>query len=92
MTKKIDAGDIEGAKDVFAKNRESMKAGFDSFTNAREIQVSAETKKDLEKSVTDNVKALSVAAQKAATSTGGDRAKVEAIQSLLKDYVGLFQM
>ena len=92
MTKKIDAGDIEGAKTVFDQNKESLKRGFDSFKNAREIQVSADTRKELEKSVMDNVKALSNAAQKAAISPGGDLSKTKAIQSLLKDFVGLFQM
>lgn len=91
MTKKIDAGDIDGAQKVFDENKEALKTGFDSFKNAREIQVSPETKKNLEKSVMDNVKALSSAATKAAMSSG-DKAKAEAIQALLKDYIGLFQM
>ncbi len=91
MSIKLDAGDIAGAKKVFADKKDGLKAGFDGFKNAREIQVSAEVKKELESKVMSNVKALSESATKAAFSSG-DKAKAEEIQALLKDYVGLFQM
>lgn len=91
ITKKLEAGDIDGAEKAFADKKEGLKAGFDSFKNAREMQVSAETKKELETKVMENVKAMSSAATKAAFSSG-DKAKAEQIQALLKDYVGIFQM
>ncbi|NNE67424.1 MAG: hypothetical protein HKN33_12730 [Pyrinomonadaceae bacterium] len=92
MTKKIESGDIDGAKKHFEENKVDLKTGFDSFKNAREIQVSAETKKELESSVMSNMKALSAAASKAAIGAAGDKAKVETLQALLKDYANLFKM
>lgn len=91
MTARLNEGDITGAQKVFADKKEGLKAGFDSFKNAREMQVSDETKKEMETTVMENVKALSEAATKAAFSSG-DKAKAEEIQALLKDYVSIFQM
>ena len=91
ITQKLDAGDIAGAKKVFADKKGGLKEGFDAFKNAREVQVSAETKKELEKSVTENVKALSTSATKAARGSGNQE-KAKEIQALLKDFVGIFQM
>jgi hypothetical protein len=91
ITQKLDAGDIAGAKNVFADKKGGLKEGFDAFKNAREIQFSAETKKELEKSVTENVKALSTSATKAAIGSG-DKDKAKEIQNLLKEFVGIFQM
>ena len=91
MTEKLNSGDIEGAQKVFDDNKSSLQSSFDSFKNAREMQISDDTKSKLESSVKENIKSLSSAATKAAISAG-DQAKAKAIQSLLKDYVGIFQM
>lgn len=92
MTTKLEAGDVAGAKKAFADKKASLQKGFDSFKSAREVQVSKETKANLEKSVMDNAKALSSAAMKAAMKSGGDKAKAEEIQALLKEFQGLFKM
>ena len=91
ITQKLDAGDIGGAKKVFADKKGELEEGFDAFKNAREIQVSAETKKELESSVTKSVKALSTSATKAAIGSG-DKEKAKEIQDLLKEFVSIFQM
>lgn len=91
MTAKLESGDIEGAKQIFGVEKANLKEGFDSFKNAREMQVSAETKKELEETVTANIKSLSSAARTAAIKTG-DKAKAEELQTLLREYVGIFQM
>ena len=92
MTQKLQAGDVEGAKKVFADNKVSLQAGFDSIKNAREMQVSADVKEKLESTVTENIKELSSSATSAVIKTGGDKSKADEIQALLKDFVGIFQM
>ena len=92
MTTKLESGDIDGAKKTFADKKQKLQEGFDAIKNARGIQVSEETKQNLEKSVMENAKALSSAATKAAIKAGGDKTKAEQIQALLKDFQGIFKM
>lgn len=92
MTRHLESGDIEGAKKVFGDKKESLQASFDSIKNAREMQISADVKKKLESTVTENIKALSSSATTAVIKAGSDRSKAEEIQGLLKDFVGIFEM
>ena len=92
MATKLETGDVAGAKKIFEEKKSNLQSGFDSFKNAREIQVSKETQENLKKSVQENVGSLSSAATKAAMKIAGDKAKAEEIQSLLKDYVAIFEM
>lgn len=92
MTQKLKAGDVDGAKKAFVDNKASLQTSFDSIKSAREMQVSEDVQKKLESSVTENIKALSASATTAVIKSGGDKSKTDEIQTLLKDFVGIFQM
>lgn len=92
MIQKIEAGDIDGAKKAFKAKEDSLKTSWDSNKSARGFQVSAETKTKMEESVKKNISALTSATMKSAMKLGGDKAKAEAMQNLLKEFVGIFKM
>ncbi len=92
MTKKLEEGDVAGAKTAFESKKESLKTSWENMKNARDFQVSAEAKKKLEESVQKNVTELTTAAGTAAIKSAGDAGKAQEIQALLKDYVGIFTM
>lgn len=92
MTAKLEEGDVEGAKKAFEGKKDSLKTSWENMKNARDFQVSAEAKKNLEESVKKNVTELTTAAGSAAIKSGGDAGKAQEIQALLKDYVSIFQM
>ncbi len=92
MTQKIEAGDIDSAKRAFEAKKDSLKTSWDGIKTARGFQVSAETKTKMEESVKKNISALTSATIKGAVKLGGDKAKAEAMQALLKEFVGIFKM
>ena len=92
MTQKLNDGDVDGARKAFDDKKASLQTSWNSMKDAREIQVSTEAKQKMEESVQKNVSELTAAAMSAAGKAAGDMDKAQAIQTLLKDYVGIFQM
>lgn len=89
MSQKLEAGSVDEAKKVLDGKKDALKTKFDSFKNAREVQISAETKKKLETDTMANMKKLTDASMKAMQKNPSDAVK---IQALLKDLTDVIKM
>ena len=92
MVAKIETGDVAGAKTVFDGKKASLKTSWDNVKTARGFQVGEDTKKKMEESAQKNMSNLMNATMKGTMKMGGDRAKADQLQALMKEYGEIFQM
>lgn len=92
MVQKINAGDIDGARTAFDGKKESLKSKWASVKDARGFQVSADTKKKMEESATKNMSALTGAMTANMMKFASDKAKMDKLQALIKEYGEIFKM
>ncbi len=92
ITKKLEEGDIDGAKKTFDDKKSSLQTSWDAIKGARGFQVSEESKTKLTESVTKNVTALGIAAGKAKIKSVNDKAKSQKVDDLLNEYKKIFEM
>jgi hypothetical protein len=83
MVKKINEGDIDGAKTAFDAKKENLKSQWASIKTARGFQVSAETKKKAEESVTKNATSISSAMIANSMKLATDKAKMDKLKALV---------
>lgn len=91
MSAKIEAGDVDGAKAAFDAKKDSLKKGVEEIKTARGFQVSEETKKKFEESMTKNGNTLASASMKGVMKMGGDQAKTDKLTALMKEYGEIFK-
>lgn len=96
MTSKIDsdpsAAGIAAAQTAFDGKKAGLKAKWDAIKDAVGFQVSADTKKKLEDSVTSNMKTLVDVSTKNAMKMAQDPEAVKKFEALMKDYQSIFEM
>ena len=92
MVAKIEAGDVDGAKTAFDGKKDSLKTSWDSVKTARGFQVSEDTKKKMEEGAKKNMSNLMGAVMKGTMKMGGDKAKSDKLQALMKEYGEIFKM
>jgi hypothetical protein len=92
MVKKIDEGDIDGAKSAFDAKKDSLKTKWESVKTARGFQVSDDMQKKMTDSATKNMSALSGSATKNLMKFAADKPKMDKLQALIKDYSDIFKM
>jgi len=96
MTSKIDADPsadgIAAAQKAFDAKKAGLKTKWDAIKDAVGFQVSADTKKKLEDSVTNNMKALGDVATKNATKMAESEGAVDKFTALMKDFQSIFEM
>ncbi len=92
MVKKIDEGDIDGAKSAFDAKKDSLKTKWESVKTARGFQVSDDMQKKMTDSATKNMSALSGSATKNLMKLAADKPKMDKLQALIKDYSDIFKM
>lgn len=94
MIAKIDAdpssAGIAEAQKAFDGKKASLKAKWDGIKDAVGFQVSADTKKKLEESVANNMKALMAVSTKNMMKLALDKDAAAKFQALLKDYQSTF--
>jgi hypothetical protein len=94
MIGKIDANPsaagIDEAQKAFDGKKASLKAKWDGIKDAVGFQVSADTKKKLEESVANNMKALMAVSTKNMMKLALDKDASAKFQALLKDYQSTF--
>ncbi len=83
---------IDAAQKAFEARKPSLKAKFESFKNAREMQVSKEVQKKMMDSADKNGKALAAAITNNQAKFVGDKDALTKFQALMKDYAETFQM
>jgi hypothetical protein len=86
------AAGVDDAQKAFDGKKASLKAKWDGIKGAVGFQVSADTKKKLEESVSKNMKALTDVAIKNAMKMAMDRDASVKFKTLLTDYQGTFSM
>lgn len=96
MISKIDsnptAAGVADAQKAFDGRKAGLKAKWDGIKDAVGFQVSADTKKKLEDSVTKNMKDLVDVATKNAMKLAQDGDAATKFQALMKDYQTVFEM
>ncbi len=92
VVQKINSGDVDGAKTAFDGKKEGLKAKWNAFKNAREMQVSKDVMKKMQESLQKNVTALTTAVATGSIKFATDKAKGEKLQSISKEYMDLFKM
>jgi hypothetical protein len=92
MVKKIDEGDIDGAKAAFDSKKDSLKTKWESVKTARGFQVSDDMQKKMTDSATKNMSALSGSATKNLMKFAADKPKMDKLQALIQDYSDIFKM
>lgn len=92
MSAKIEAGDIDGARAAFDAKKDSLKKNWDDVKTAKGFQVTEETKKKMEEGAKKNMSTLLNATMKGAMKSGGDKAKSDKLQALMKEYGDIFKM
>lgn len=90
MVKKIDEGDVEGAKAAFDAKKESLKKTFKEVKEVRGFQVSEDTKKKIADSSKKNYDALTGSFTKNAMKFVADKSKGDKVQALIKEYADIF--
>ncbi len=83
---------IDAAHKAFETRKPSLKAKFESFKNAREMQVSKEIQKKMMDSAEKNGKALAAAITNNQAKFVGDKDAMEKFQAMMKDYAETFKM
>ncbi len=91
MVKKIDEGDIDGAKAAFDAKKGALKAKWEEVKTARGFQVSADTQKKMTDGATKNMTALTSSFTKNAMKIATDKTKVDKLQALIKEYSEVFK-
>ena len=81
---------IDAAQKAFDGKKASLKAKWDGIKDAVGMQVSADTKKKLEDSVTNNMKALMDVSMKNAMKMAMDKDASAKFKTLLTDYQSTF--
>ena len=84
------AAGIDDAQKAFNGKKASLKAKFEGFKEARGLQLSADTKKKLEESLTNNGKALLDVSMKNAMKLAMDKDAATKFKDLLTDFQGTF--
>ncbi|HMT08699.1 MAG TPA: hypothetical protein PKA82_11900 [Pyrinomonadaceae bacterium] len=96
ITSKIDANPtaagVADAQKAFDAKKASLKAKWDAIKDAVGFQVSADTKKKLEDSVTKSMKELVDVSTKNAMKLAQDGDAATKFQALMKDYQTVFSM
>lgn len=96
IVSKIDANPsaagVADAQKAFDGKKASLKTKWDGIKDAVGFQVSADTKKKLEDSVTNNMKALMDVSMKHAMKMAMDQDASAKFKTLLTDYQGTFAM
>jgi hypothetical protein len=96
ITSKIDADPsetgVDAAQKAFDARKANLKTKWDSIKDAVGIQVSADTKKKLEDSVTANMKTLTDVATKHAMELAQDGNASNKFQKLVTEFTGMFTM
>lgn len=91
MVKKINEGDIDGARTAFDAKKANLKSQWDSIKTAKGFQVSADTKKKAEESMIKNASALSSAMIANSMKLATDKAKMEKLKALVTEYGEIFK-
>jgi hypothetical protein len=91
MVKKIDEGDIDGAKAAFDAKKDSLKKSFKDVKEIRGFQISKDTEKKIADSLTKNTTVLSGSFTKNAMKFATDKTKMDKLQALIKEYGEIFQ-
>lgn len=89
MATKLDSGGADEARKVFDAKKDGLKTKWEAIKNAREMQVSEETKKKMQTDMTDGMKKFTDAASKAIMKNPADATKIQAI---LTDLQGIIKM
>lgn len=84
------AAGIDDAQKAFDAKKPSLKEKWDGIKDAVGMQVSAETKKKLQDSVTANMKALTDVSMKHMMKMAADREASTKFQKLMSDFTGTF--
>ncbi len=84
------ASGIDAAQKAFDGKKASLKAKWDGIKDAVGFQVSADTKKKLEESVSNNMKALMDVSMKNAMKMATDKDAAAKFKTLLTDYQSTF--
>ncbi|MFT3742795.1 MAG: hypothetical protein QM785_00745 [Pyrinomonadaceae bacterium] len=84
------AAGIDEAQKAFDGKKAALKAKFQGIKEARGFQVSADTKKKLEESLTNNGKALLDVSMKNAMKLAMDKDAATKFKNLLTDFQGTF--
>lgn len=94
IVSKIDANPssagVDEAQKAFDAKKASLKAKWDAIKSARGMQVSADTKKKLEDSVSANMKSLVDVSTKNAMKLATDKDAATKFQKLMSDYSATF--
>lgn len=85
---KLEAGDIDGAREYFEEKKTTLKAKWDRIRTGLPFQFSAETKKRMKTEPEENMTALTEAANNAIKKNPQDEAK---IQALVLDIANVFR-
>jgi hypothetical protein len=91
MVKKIDEGDIDGAQVAFDAKKAGLKAKWEEVKTARGFQVSADTQKKMTDGASKNMSALTGSMTKNAMKFATDKAKMDKLQALIKEYGDIFK-
>jgi hypothetical protein len=81
---------VDDAQKAFDGKKASLKEKWDAIKSARGMQVSADTKKKLEDSVSANMKALMEVSTKNAMKLATDKDAATKFQKLMTDYSATF--
>jgi hypothetical protein len=84
------AAGIDDAQKAFDGKKASLKAKWDAIKGAVGMQVSADTKKKLEDSLSNNMKSLTDVSMKNAVKMASDKDASEKFKKLLTDFQSTF--
>lgn len=96
MLQKIEAGEIDGARLIFDSKKENLKSGWERIPRSRsggssKIYMSSAVKKRYDKSFFKNIEAITNSIPTFENKFGKDKAKVEKLQNLVKEYREIFR-
>lgn len=96
MLEKIEAGEIDGARLIFDSKKENLKSGWERIPRSRsggssKIYMSSAVKKRYDKSFFKNIEAITNSIATFENKFGKDKAKVEKLQNLAKEYREIFR-
>jgi hypothetical protein len=94
ITTKIDqnptAAGVDDAQKSFDAKKANLKTKWDAIKDARGAQVSADTQKKLNDSMSNNMKSLTDVSMKNAMKLGQDKDAAMKFQKLMQDYAATF--
>ncbi len=91
MVKKIETGDIDGAKAAFDAKKVNLKAKWAEIKDARGFQVGKETQDKMQASATKNMSDLQGAMMKNVMALAADKPKMDKLQALVQEYAEIFK-